>query len=289
MIGTLSLEQHVKVLFDPLNRKSAHPALSARGDLAAKLGVLADKTLKKSNARYSVEPAITALYATAAVEMWQRAIHSFLISSSATQSSPMWASVTGYYASHYCFRGIAHLLGYFQLHRRKRIARVEISGGSYWCHIEKKNGNDREHKFYWRIVKSHPVFENNPFFALEKGKSDDDLADSAHRSIANYTDHLDQFPKFHTLDEGYLKRRIEQLSKIELSSVPAPRQEHYPDLENVQLIAYHRIVGFRKLLDEILSGKNRFWSVHRNPNWCEDIIDFQVVEPRFLGVYSESK
>jgi hypothetical protein len=300
MTGASQFEKHVKILFDPLNSKSAHPALSAKGDLAKKLGALVGSARKKTDARCVVTPAITSLFATAAVEMWQRAIHSFLISSSATESSPMWASVTGYYASHYCFRGLAHLLGYFQLHRCKRIARVEITGGHYWCHIERKNGNDREHKFYWRTVKSHPAFENNPFFAiekskkdddiaLEKSKKDDDLADSAHRNIANYIDHINQFPKFRTLDEAYLVRRIEQLSEIELSSVPVPRLEHYPDLENVQLVAYHRIVMFRKYLDEILGGKNRFWSVHRNPSWCQSVVDFQVVEPRFLKAYSESK
>lgn len=288
MTSALPLEQHVKVLFDPLNRKSARPALSAKGNLAAQLGPLVSRSGKKQSVRYTVTPAVTALYATAAVEMWQRAIHSFLISSSATQSSPMWASVAGYYASHYCFRGIAHLLGFFQLQRKKRIARVEISGGSYWCSIERKDGNDREHKFYWRIVKNDPFFKSDPFFSPDKSTGSDDFVDSAHRSIANYWDHLDQFPKFHTLNEEYLKRRIEQLSKIELSSVPSPRDEEYPDLDNVQLIAYHRIVRFRKFLDERLGGKNRFWSVHRNPSWCDDIINFQVVEPRFLGIYGES-
>jgi hypothetical protein len=138
-------------------------------------------------------------------------------------------------------------------------------------------------------VKSDAFFKNDPFFSPDRSGGSNDFPDSSHRSIANYSDHLDQFPKFHTLNEDDLKDRTEQLSKTELSSVPTPRKEQYPDLGNVQLMAYHRIVRFRKFLDERLGGKNRFWSVHRSPSWCEDFIDFQVVEPRFLGVYGESK
>jgi hypothetical protein len=67
--------------------------------------------------------------------------------------------------------------------------------------------------------------------------------------------------------------------------VPIPRKGKYPDVENVQLIAYHRIIKFRSLLDEILGDKNGFWKIHRNPRWCIDFLNFQAVTPRFLKIY----
>ena len=43
-------------------------------------------------------------FAMAAVKMWLRAVHSFLISVSLTKASPIWSSVAGYYSSHYSIR-----------------------------------------------------------------------------------------------------------------------------------------------------------------------------------------
>jgi hypothetical protein len=80
------------------------------------------------------------------------------------------------------------------------------------------------------------------------------------------------------LDEAELKHRIEYISKIVFDAPPLPRFGSFPDLEHVQLIAYHRIVMFRRLLDEVLGGKNRFWNVHRNPSFAADFIDFQFAE-----------
>ena len=59
---------------------------------------------------------------------------------------------------------------------------------------------------------------------------------------------------------------------------PLPRFSKFPDLEYVQVIAYHRIVRFRQLLDEVLGGKNRFWNVHRSPSFSVGYVDFQLVE-----------
>ena len=60
----------------------------------------------------------------------------------------------------------------------------------------------------------------------------------------------------------------------------ATRISKFPDLEFVQVVAYHRLVTFRKLLDEVLGGKNRFWNVHRKPPFAIKFIDFQLAEGR---------
>jgi hypothetical protein len=254
MAKTPSLEDRINIFFKGLERRSSITAFPCLGYLSRELNFLVDKAEKTNTESLNVTPKISSLYATAAVEIWLRGIHSFLISSSLTDVSPIWASVSGYYASHYCIRGLAHLLGFFQLHRKKRIVRIDIEGGKYYCYFDRKGGSDREHKYYWKVVKNNTPFEKDPFFTLNEENSGD--SDSGHRNIANYYDHINGFPNFHPLSEETLRKRIDHLSKIELSSVPIPRKERYPDVENVQLIAYHRIIKFRSFLDEILGGKN---------------------------------
>src|SRR5262245_32970604 len=53
------------------------------------------------------------LFATASIEMWHRAIHSFLWSIVLSKSSRIWASVSGYYSSHYVMRAFSHALGFY--------------------------------------------------------------------------------------------------------------------------------------------------------------------------------
>jgi hypothetical protein len=232
-----------------------------------------------------VDAGTLTFFATASIEMWHRSLHSFLVSASLTKASPLWASVSGYYSSHYAIRAFAHLFGYFQLHSKKRILHVEVKGGQYICHILRKQGNDREHKFYWKTVKDHSWFVADPFFT--KNEEVQSRSDSGHRNRANYTDHINQFTTFQALDEAYLKQRIEKIASIELSDAPVPKTEAYPDIDSVQLIAYHRMVKFRKSVDEVLGGTNRFWKVQRKPGWCANLVDFQIVEPKYSGVYKE--
>jgi hypothetical protein len=280
MTKTPTLEDRINILFRNLETKSP---IASLGYLSSELNILVDKANKDNVDALNISTKISSLYATAAVEIWLRGIHSFLISSSLTDVSPIWASVSGYYASHYCVRGLAHLLGFFQLHRRKRTVRIDIEGGKYCCYIDKKGGSGGEHKYYWKVVKDNNRFLNNPFFTLnEEGGS---ASDSGHRNIANYFDHINGFTYFSPLNKETLKQRVDHLSKIELSSAPIPRKENYPDVESVQLIAYHRIIIFRRFLDEILGGQNGFWKIHRNPGWCIDFLNFQVLTPRFLKVY----
>lgn len=220
------------------------------------------------------------MFATAAVDMWLRAVHSFLVSASLTSVSPIWASGSGYYSSHYAVRALAHLLGFFQLYTQKRIAQLQIRDGNYVCTFQPKTVNDREHRFYWKTVKRDQHFAGDPFFTDNDAAVD--VSDVGHRDWANYKDHLPQFPMFRPLDEVALKTRVERISSIEITAPPIPRISRYPDLENVQVVAYHRVVRFRDLVDAILGGTNRFWRVHRTPPWVSKFTDFQVTEPATL-------
>jgi len=279
----LPLDQHIRIIFDPFKRRGTGDVFPKPGSLAMELQKVVEKAVKENAETVRVIPQTTSLFATAAVEMWMRGVHSFLISAALTQVSPVWSSISGYYASHYVVRGFAHLLGFFLLYRKKRIIQIEIVKGGHVCRIIKKNAGDREHKFYWKTVKQHAQFKNDPFFTINP--DDNDVSDSEHRNKASYLDHIGQFPNFNPLVEKYLKERLHYLAAMELSSVPVPNRKRFPDVVAVQLIALHRIVKFRELIDNVLGGKNRFWTAHRNPGWCAGFIDFNVVPPRFLEAY----
>lgn len=274
--------QQIEVMFSGLRRRSTINTMPAPGTLSEKLKSVVEMTAGETT---TIDATTLTFFATASVEMWHRSVHSFLVSASLTKASPLWASVTGYYSSHYSVRAFAHLFGYFQLQSKRRILQVEVNGGQYICHIMQKQGGDREHKFYWKIVKNHARFAADPFFTKnEEGQS---RSDSGHRSKANYADHINQFPKFQALDEAYLKARVEKIANVELSDAPIPKTESYPDTENVQLIAYHRMIKFRKFVDEVLGGSNRFWNAQRKPEWCANFLDFQIVEPKYLSMYKD--
>ncbi len=286
MTKSPNLESSIKIHFMTLDKRTSKTALPSRGHLATTLKALIEST-KKTNTSTNIQisPKVSSLIVTAAVESWLRGVHSFLISCSLTNDSPIWASVSGYYASHYCIRGLAHLLGYFKLYKIKRIAKIHIDAGKHYCHVEKKKNYEGEHKYYWKIVKNDPHFGNNPFFT--SNDEDSGNSDVAHRNIANYHDHVDDFPNFNPLSKLILTQRVSFLAKMEVSSVPMPRKEQYPDVGYVQLIAYHRLIKFRCFLDEILGGKNVFWSNYRNQSWSGDYLDFQVVTPSFIESYKD--
>ncbi len=275
-------EKRIEILFKYLDQKSI-TALPPRGTLANKLNELATYKGNPDKKIVYIAPRDTALFITCAVEMWLRSVHSFLISVSLSESSPIWASVCGYYSSHYCVRGFAHLLGFFQLHKARRVVSIEIASGAYSCTFIKKNGGTREHQVYWKIIKQYEPFKSDPFFTL----NDDNLkaSDGTHRIVANYYDHIGSFPRFRVLDENALERIIETISKTELTDVPIPRGEKYPDIKYVQLIAYHRIVKFRNYLNEILGSSSAFWNLYKNPTWCP-AMNYQVVKPRFISMYA---
>ncbi len=223
-------------------------------------------------------------FATAAVDMWLRGIHSFLISASLTEASPIWASVAGYYSSHYAVRGFAHLFGLYHLHQDKRLIQLKRDGNGYVFEIIKKNAGDREHKLYWKYLAEHKELKDDPFFY--PNREDLPESDGSHRNRANYADHLNAFPTFKPLSEEYLAQRIQKIAEIEFSAVPIPNADKFPDIHTVQILAYHRIVKFRKLLDEVVGVDNRFWGVQRNPSWKPKDLTFEVVDPAYTILYA---
>lgn len=239
-----STSRQIEVMFSTLNRRSAADAMPAPTSLSQALVPVIDHA---ANGVGNINAGTFAFFATAAVEMWHRSVHSFVVSASLTKASPLWASVSGYYSSHYTVRAFAHLLGYFHVQSKHRIVRVEANGNQYLCHVVKKNGSDREHKVYWKMVKEHASFSADPFFT--KNDEGQGPSDSGHRGKANYADHLNRFPAFQVLDEQYLKVRVEKIAGMELSDAPIPRPDSYPDTDSVQLIAYHRMVKFRQFVD----------------------------------------
>jgi hypothetical protein len=276
------LSSQVELMFARLNRRGAESSFSEPGtlsDLLSKYVVGSTPTTI-----VAAKPKELTCFATAAVEMWLRSVHSFLISVSLTKASPIWSSVAGYYSSHYSIRAFAHLCGVFQLHKKRRIVHLAKDGTRLVFRIERKQGNDREHKVYWKYVSAHPQFASDPFFYA----SQDNVprSDGAHRNKANYSDHVDRFPVFLPLEAQYLTSRVERISSIEFSDVPVPSADDFPDLDNVQVIAYHRLVKFRQFVDEALSNRNRFWNVQRNPSWCPATMKFSVVEPVFAALYA---
>ncbi len=268
-----SLRDRVKTDLNLLNAVAAAKAFPAPDSLSQALdGVFPDKA-KKAAATKNITQDVAKMFTTAAVDMWMRAVHSFLVSSSLTAVSPIWASVSGYYSSHYSVRAFAHLLGFFRMFSRKRLVRLEFQLGRYVCRFDAKAG--REHDIYWTMVKQDPLFAADPFFPARN-------SDVAHRDWANYADHLPQFGPFRPLDRQALRARIERISEIPFALPPIPDLSKFPDVDSVQIVAYHRIVRFRDLVDAILAGKNRFWDVHRSPSWATEFMDFQLTEGRTL-------
>jgi hypothetical protein len=269
------LQAHIRAAFEMVNDGPAGSSFPPPATLSDAL----TKALPPGTALHvapKMVPGIAKMFTTASVNMWMRSVHSFLVSASLTNVSPVWASVSGYYSSHYSVRAMAHLLGFFQLFGRKRTVRLEIQGGRFVCSMSKSTVHDREHRFYWRVVKLNSLFASDPFFS--QNDSATDQSDVAHRDYANYIDHLPHFPVFRPLDAEALRSRIDRISEIEIESPPIPRVSRYPDLESVQIVAYHRIVRFRDLLDAVLGTSNRFWNVHHDPAWAREFMDFQLTE-----------
>ena len=275
------LSTQINVMFRPLNNQSAASAFPKPRTLAE---LLKTRCAPYTSDVVAVKAPDLAMFATAAVEMWLRSIHSFVISASLTEASPIWASVAGYYASHYSVRAFAHLFGLFHLHHDKKIIQLKRDGKGFVFEIIKKNGGDREHKLYWKYLAEHKELKDDPFFY--PNHEDRPQSDGSHRNRANYSDHLNVFPAFKALSEEHLAQRIQKIAEIEFSAVPVPDADRFPDLNNVQILAYHRIVKFRKMLDEVVGVDNRFWAVQRNPSWKPKDLTFAVVDPAYTSLYS---
>ena len=272
----------IQLMFAGLNAANAINVYPKAGALRDVLNDLIDTAT--SNTVIVSQPTIKH-FATASIEMWHKAVHSFMISASLTKTSPVWSSVSGYYSSHYTIRAFAHLLGYFLLYsKNKRSLQIEITNTQHVCHINPKTSSDGEHRFYWRKVHQHPDFLLDPFFTLNV--EHDDVSDSGHRNKANYYDHLYGFPNFQILDAEYLIQRIKVIAGMPFYDAPIPDKSKYADIESVQLVAYYRLVKFRSFLDEILGTSNRYWTFHRHPLWCSEFIKYQTARSDLASIIS---
>lgn len=273
----MELKTKVQKIFAPL-RSSSFPS---PGIMKKKFNTMIPR---KGYKEVPINNDIIKLFASASVEMWLRAVHSFLISSSLTNVSHLWASVAGYYSSHYTIRAFAHLLGIYQLRTRQYTVILKPSNSGFVCQFSQKR--NKEHSFYWRMVKEDKWFFNDELFSFNE--EDLNISDASHRNFATYIDHLNNFSSFNPLNFDELKQRIDFISKMKVSSYQIPNKEKYPDVEAVQIIAYHRLVYYRELIDEFIGTKSNFWNVHRNPNWCRDIINFQRIKPSLLETIKPS-
>ncbi len=267
----------MKTAFAGLNRRSAMRSFPRPTALA---DTLAELVPENRNGAVPIDPNVAGLFATAAVDIWLRGIHSFLISTALTRASPVWSSVAGYYASHYSVRGIAHLLGFFNIYRKGprkgAIAHFNIQANQLICDFTTKDVGGGEHKFYWKAVHSNPHFENDPLFPLNHDFKV--VSDASHRGRANYADHLQRLPAFQSLDEREIKDRVQRISDMDFDTPPIPSCDNFPDLDSVQIVAYQRIIRFRQFVDEILGTDNRFWSVQRDPTWVRGTMNFQMTD-----------
>lgn len=255
-------------------------AFPSPGTLTRELEKLLDSTPTLDVMR--ANRVLSTTFATAAIEMWLRSLHSFLISASLTEASPIWASVSGYYSSHYAIRGFAHLFGAFKMHKKGKIVCLNKEAGNYCFRFI--NSRDREHRFYWKYVSEHPQLAGDPFFYSNPDNNSPE-SDVAHRDKANYWDHINRFPVFKPLDEKALQQRVERIANIEFSDVTRPNRDRFPDINNIQIVAYHRIVKFRNLMDEILKSGNSFWKVHRSPPWRPTALRFAVADLVTTALY----
>lgn len=263
-------DQVVELLFGKLDKPSANLGFPKPGSLSKHFNVLLSGGADPLILSHQHSP----MLATAGVEMWHRAIHSFLWSVALSKSSPLWSSVSGYYASHFVMRAFAHSMGIFKSFTQKEVIQVTVDNGQFVCSpLDWSSRGKGEHAFYWKAVKGHPRLISNDLFSENSER--DPTSDAVHRTFANYTDHLCSFPpmEFSTLDA--VADCVEKISRIRLHSVKHPSRDDYPDLQNVQILAFQRIVAFQDFLDEKVP-KNRFWRAHRRPNWCKDVMIFQV-------------
>src|SRR5467141_2465107 len=174
-----SLRSRIKADFERLSNVAAKKAFPPPDSLSQALDKVVPAGSRKVVAKRNVLPATANMFTTAAVNMWMRAVHSFLISASLTSVSPIWASVAGYYSSHYSVRALAHLLGSFRLFTGKRLVRLQFRTGGHVCSFDPKAG--REHEIYWTIVKADQHFSTDPFFTQGN-------PEVAHRDWAQYID-----------------------------------------------------------------------------------------------------
>lgn len=214
-------------------------------------------------------------FMTASVEMWHRALHSFLIAASLYRASELWASVAGYYSSHYSMRAFGHLFGFFALYRRRAFLEASFQGGRCQCVpvAGLPNGSRKEHRFYWTVVRRQQRFQGDDLFTENDDSVDE--SDASHRGYANYVDHIDRFGDYNGCDKEELRGKVAQIVRTAIDGVIViPNRSKYPDVATVLAVGYLRIRRYRGLLDDLLGTRGPFWRHHRSPVWCERLVAF---------------
>lgn len=273
----LSLDESQKKLinevFKPLRAKKSFSAASLSDALLSQNKIRKERKLKS---KIDIDPMVASLFGSAAIDMWHRAVHSLIISASLTEASPIWASVSGYYSSHYTIRGLAHLFGFFQLYHDSLNVHLTLkSPSAFVCEFiqKEKGGKGGEHKSYWNIVKQISIFQEDTYFTKnEIGQKESDVA---HRNYANYIDHLRIPTTIGIKNKEWIKMRIDEISNKNFDIAPIPSYDKFPDTMNVQIVAYYRIIQFRKILDETII-KNKYWLANREPDFAKEYFDYQL-------------
>jgi hypothetical protein len=266
MIDHSSTDLVLERIFTQVARSGNSKKVPDKGSLSIYISEL----IEDENTAFSHSKA--SLFGFASIEMWHRAIHSFLISIALTKCSPIWSSVIGYYASHYVMRAFAHAFGFFKSYSGKKIVQLIIDRGYF--DITKLKSDDRgEHKFYWKVVKDYRDFTNNPLFSFNNER--DNKSDCFHRNYANYTDLLNNFVKIELPNDKSIEDSLSKICSIKRYSITELRKDKHPDLQNIQTLAYQRIVTFHDFLNERIPD-NSYWKTFKEPNWCKGIIDFYL-------------
>ena len=256
-------------------------------------GVLADQlraNIKSKGNQFSLKPTEACLFGSAAVEMWLRGVHSFLISNSLLKASPVWASTTGYYSSHYVMRALSHLLGHFLLGRDCRTVQMQLDNGKYVCDVAAPKSNLTEHQYYWQLPKQEIGSAIDTLFSDNRRIKDErkEVSDGFHRIYANYFDHVYNFPDFEPLDDKYLRARIDRLSQLATDALKVPDHKKFPDLDTVHIIAYARLVLFRRCLDTVVGTEHKYWRYFRNPHWFTKYMHFQIPDGAITAMLSDA-
>jgi len=279
-IDYASADKVMKVTFDRVSGKGL--AFPEKGTLSE----LVKDTLGDPSKGMPVVPHQKChLLASASVEMWHRAIHSFLWSVALKDRSELWSSVTGYYSSHFVMRAFAHALGIYRSFTHRTVFQLNFEKGSLVCNsiTDRKHG---EHQFYWSVVKEYPRFLTDSIFSYNHesgvGKKGFEQSDYLHRNFANYTDHIDHFSELSFPKVPDLSKLIAQISIRRKHSVELPRRARYPDLQAVQTLAYQRIVAYRDFLDERVP-RNAFWDAHRDPVWARPLMNKYTLETESIA------
>ncbi len=207
------------------------------------------------------------LFMTASIDMWHRAINCFLISVAAKDNNDPWAGVSGYYSSHYVMRAFNYL--FCELNSNIGVYELKQSKSGYYLHRKNKK-RKQEHLYCWNVV--FAKFKNPLFYACTQV----DKNDQGHRNFASYMDHLNPLESVLNVDNHELSLRIGRISHI---TPTPPDKNFYPQLDNVQSMAFNRIIFYKNWMDQNIGPTTNYWSIHRDPKWCRGVMEYDANWP----------